>query len=99
MSNQINKTQINKTQINEIVDRVSEDFKSFFLKMPSCSSLVDGLCIEFEMKEQYQRSVDLPCFEQIMERFMHALKYEFGLHNIPLKWWSCSATEMEWVME
>lgn len=85
--------------VEKIVQRVAEDFKSFFLKMPSCSFLVDGVRLEFEMKEQYQRSVDLPRFEEIAERFMLALKSEFDNHNISLKFWSCSATCMEWVSE
>lgn len=85
-----------KSKTETTVKRVAEDFKYFFLKMPSCSFLVDGLRLEFEMKKRYQRSIDLHGFEGIMERFMHALEYEFQQHNIPLSWWSCSATDMEW---
>lgn len=85
-----------KVKAGESVKRVADDFEFFFDTKPHPDFLGDGMRLYFEVKDEFSRSVDLNGFEEIMERMMWALNYEFGKHDVPLKFWSCSSTDMEW---
>jgi hypothetical protein len=88
------------TQIQQIVTQASKKFAHYFLKkaQPKVTLLSDGISIDFLVKKQYSRSVNLGAFEELMAKYRESLAATFSKVNLTLEFWACSSTAMEWVI-